>query len=190
MQRPNLAGKPFLNTRPVWLAGIVMAVVALILSAISITDAFTAHSSERLQAQKLQSLLATRAELLKKIDAANRDLARVPWKKLQVETSSLQGVVARRQLSWSTLLVDLEQVLPWDTRLTSIRPSILENGGIGLSLAGVAATRQAWLHLIAVLFTDPRFSDPVPLSEEAPASSGIQGYVFQLKVTYWPGGRP
>jgi hypothetical protein len=190
MQRPNLAGKPFKNTRPVWLASAVMAAIALIFSAVNLSEALGARESERAQAQRLESLTRRRIQLVKNLDTANRELAKVPWKKLQAETTSLQGVVARRALSWGRLLLNLERVLPWDIRLSSIDPSVTETGGIQITLRGVAATREGWLHLVALLFTDEKFSDPVPISEESPGSSGMQGYAFQVKVMYWPGGRP
>lgn len=189
MRRPNLAGKPFENVRPVWLAGAVLSVAAVGFSVISITEALGARDSERMQTGRLQSLTTTRTQLVKSIDAANRELARVSWKTLQLEASSLQGVVARRELSWGALLVDLERVLPWNVRLMAISPTIMESGGIQITLRGVAATRESWLRLIEVFFADDRFSDPVPLSEESPGSSGVQGYAFGLRVMYWPGGR-
>jgi hypothetical protein len=189
MHRPNLARAPFQNTRPVWLTGIVLTVVAVVFTTLSITEALGARSSERQQAERLRSLTARRAELAKQVDAANRELSRVAWKKLQTETTSLQSIVARRQLSWSLLIVDLEKVLPWDVRLISIDPHVQENGSIALNLKGVATTRDAWLHLLTVFFGADRFSDPVPVSEETPAG-GAQGYSFVVKVSYWPGGRP
>ncbi len=189
MPRPNLAGRPFENSRPVWIAGTLMAIVAVALSAINISEALGARDSERIQGEKLQSLTRTRTELVKSIESTNRELARVPWKKLQAETTSLQIVVARRSLSWSQLLVDLERILPWDVRLQSIDPNVMETGEIRINLRGVAATREAWLNFIRVLFADDRFSSPVPQFEESPGASGMQGYTFALEVRYDPGSR-
>ena len=50
--------------------------------------------------------------------------------------------------------------------------------------------REAWLKLLAVLFTDSKFSDPLPRSEEAPSATNGKGYQFDLTVRYWSGGRP
>ena len=55
MQRPNLAGRPFENTRPVWVAGAFMAILAVVLSAINISEALGARDTERAQGEKLQS---------------------------------------------------------------------------------------------------------------------------------------
>ena len=56
-------------------------------------------------------------------------------------------------------------------------------------IAGVAADRSAWLRLLGRLFSDPRFSDPVPRSEESPGEQNAVGFKFTLVVRYWPGGR-
>jgi Tfp pilus assembly protein PilN len=123
------------------------------------------------------------------VEAANRRLAAVSWKKLQFETASLQDVVARRRLVWSQLLADLERVMPREIRLVSIMPSVSREGNARVAISGVATSREAWLKLLAVLFTDRKFSDPMPSSEEAPSASNSQGYKFQLTFTYLAEGR-
>jgi len=98
--------------------------------------------------------------------------------------------VARRQLSWTRMLADLERVVPWDIRLVSINPGTGKTGTVSLQLQAIAVSRDAWLSLLARLFTDSQFSDPVPQSEDSPGASGQQGYTVDLTVRYWPEGRP
>jgi len=189
MRRPNLSAHPFLDVRPVWVAGGALAVVALVLSTVSLSEILRERRTERAAAARLGELKAKRTELAAKVEAGNRKLAAVSWKKLQFETESLQGVVARRSLIWSQLLGDLERVVPWEIRLVSIAPTIGKEGNVRVAISGIATGREAWLKLLAVLFTDRCFSDPLPSSEEAPSASNSQGYKFQLTVSYWPGGR-
>ncbi|MDD5563970.1 MAG: hypothetical protein PHQ91_09670 [Thermoanaerobaculaceae bacterium] len=190
MRRPNLATRPFENVRPVWVAGVALALAALVLTGISLADFTSAHGRERAAIVSLARLRARRADLVAKVDAANRQLAAVGWKKLQGETTSLEEVVARRKLVWSQLLADLERVVPWDIRLVSITPSVTEDGSLQIVLDGLATGRDAWLKLIAVLFADPKFSDPIPRSEDAPSARNGEGYRFSLTVRYWPEGKP
>jgi hypothetical protein len=189
MRRPNLSAHPFLDVRPVWVAGGALAVVALVLSTVSLGELVRERRTERAAAARLGQLQAKRTELAAKVEADNRKLAAVNWKKLQLETESLQDVVARRKLVWSQLLADLERVVPWDIRLVSIAPTVAKEGNVRVAIAGIATGREAWLKLVAVLFTDRSFSDPLPSSEEAPSASNSQGYKFQLTVNYWPGRR-
>ncbi len=190
MGRPNLAARPFENVRPIWVAGGALALAALVLTAVSLGDFVSAHGRERAAAGSLSLLRARRAELATKVEAANRQLVAVGWKKLQGETTSLEDVVARRKLVWSQLLADLERVVPWDIRLVSISPSVAKDGSLQIGLDGLATGRDAWLRLIAALFTDPKFSDPLPRWEEAPSARNGLGYRFSLTVRYWPEGKP
>ncbi|MFI5167971.1 MAG: hypothetical protein ACHQQS_15285 [Thermoanaerobaculales bacterium] len=190
MSRPNLAARPFEEVRPVWFAAAVLLVVAATLSAVSLAEFVGAKGVERAASNKLQDLLVRRAELSASVEKSNRELAKMNWKKLQTETSSLKDVVARRSLVWSQLLADLERVMPWDVRLVTIVPSVDPKGTIKVTLTGLASGREGWLKLLATLFADHRFSDPLPQSEETSAATSGQGHRFQLVVDYWPEGRP
>jgi hypothetical protein len=189
MRRPNLSTHPFLDVRPVWVAGGALAVAALVLTGVSVGELVRERRTEKDAVTKLGQLQAKRTELTAKVEADNRQLAAVSWKKLQLETQSLQDVVARRKLVWSQLLADLERVVPWDIRLVSITPTVSKEGEVRVAISGVATGREAWLKLLAVLFTDRSFSEPLPSAEEAPSASNSLGYKFQLTLRYWPGGQ-
>ena len=189
MHRPNLAREPFANTRPVWVTGVALALLAALATTVSVVEYVGKHGQEQAAASRLVTLEARRAELATEVRAANEKLSRVSWKALAGEAASLGQVVAHRRLSWTLMLGDLERVLPWNVRLVSISPSVDADGQVKLVLAGVATGREAWLELLARLFTDSHFSEPVPLSEEAPGATNSQGHRFQVSVHYWPEGR-
>jgi Tfp pilus assembly protein PilN len=188
MLRPNLAREPLLDTRPVLAVSLALAAVAFVLTAVSLIDFLNARGREREQSERLSALRQEHQRLRAEVEAASRRLAAVGWKQLESEASSLGSVAAKRRLSWSQMLADLERVVPWNVRLTSINPGVDDKGLITLSLTGVAADRESWLQLIARCFADSCFSDPRPASEEAPIASGSQGYQFVLSVKYTPGG--
>ncbi len=190
MHRPNLAARPFLDVRPVWVAGGLLAFAGLVLTGVSLGELLHEHRAEKNAAATLAGLQAKRTELAEKVAADNRELAAVSWKKLQFETDSLRQVVSRRGLVWSQMLADLERIVPWDVRLVSIVPAVDKGGEVKLALSGIATGRQAWLKMVSVLFTDRSFSDPLPSGETAPSATNSQGYRFELTVTYWPKGRP
>lgn len=190
MNRPNLASQPFLDTRPVILAAAALSLAALALTAVSVSEFVTVRTTERGHAQRLEELRAKRATLVAEVEAKNRELAAVPWKKLNSETGAMGAVLKGRRLSWSALLSDLERVVPWDVRLVSVAPAIGEDGTVALGLDGIAMSRDGWLRLLARLFTDRSFSEPLPQSEEAPGENNALGYRIRLRARYWPGGRP
>jgi len=189
-QRPNLASNPQLDVRPVLVAGVALGLVAVVLTAISLSGFIRARGTEKAAESALVRLQARRTELVTKVETINRKLAGVRWKALQAETVAMQEVVARRTLVWSQLLAEFERLVPWDVRLLSIAPTIDKNGSVLVGLSGVAASREAWLKLVALLFVDRKFSEPLPTSEESPSATNGQGHRFSLTVRYWPEGRP
>ena len=190
MLRPNLASRPFLDTRPVVAAGVALAVVAMVLTTLTVADFLSERGEETNLAESVRELEARRASLAGEVVALDGQLARTSWKKLKAETASMQELVVQGGSIWSTLFADLERVLPWDTRLLSIDPRRTETGEIAVTLTGVAADRTAWLKLLGRFFTDAHFSDPIPRSEEAPGEQNAVGFKFTLNVRYWPEGRP
>lgn len=190
MQRPNLAGGPFLDTRPVIAAAAALTLVAVVLTTVTLVDYLSARGEETEVAATLLTLEARRDTLAGEVVVLDRQLARAPWKRLKAEAASMQQLVVQRASLWSTLLADLERVLPWDTRLLSIDPQTGEDGVVTVSLTGIAANRAAWLKLLGRLFTDSHFSDPIPRSEEAPGEQNAVGFKFSLRVRYWQEGRP
>jgi hypothetical protein len=189
IERPNLASRPFLDSRPVWVAGGALAVIALVLTGVNLWELVSAQGAERALEAEERTLRTRYAELTVGVEAADRRLAAVGWRQLEADATTMQEVVARRQVAWSRLLVDLERVVPWDARLVSVVPTIDDKGVVVVSLTGVATGRDAWLRLLGRCFADASFSEPVPSSEEAPSASNTLGYRFQLRVRYWPEGR-
>jgi hypothetical protein len=189
MRTANLAREPFANTRPLVVVSIALSVAALVATTLNLVELGFARHAERELSARLVPLERQRAELLEQVSARDRELSTVPWKKLRTEAGSLDKALVTRSLVWTRLLSDLERVVPWDVRLVTITPSIDGAKRITLGLTGIATGRKAWLDLVARLFTDHNFSEPMPASEEAPGATNALGYRFQLRVRYWPEGR-
>ncbi|MGE5236755.1 MAG: hypothetical protein ACM3O7_10430 [Acidobacteriota bacterium] len=189
MNRPNLARQPFLDVRPVWVTAAAVAVLAVGMTAASLLQFFSARGQEATYRRRLETLQTKIAAVRADVEGASRRLGAVDWKRLEVEVGSVQGLVGKRRFAWSNLLSDLERVVPWDVRLTSITPTVDDKGVVSVVIRGVATNRKAWLDLLARCFADAHFSNPVPMSEEAPASGKGPGYTFDVRVNYWPEGK-
>lgn len=185
MIAPNLATRPFLNTRPVWLVTAVAGVLTVILLALNLRLFLVANRA-------LVDETATRDALLEKhltLDAAVRNdveaLERVPWRSLTRRVDATNLVLREHSFSWLGMLDDIESVMPYDVRLTRISPSVGADGAL-LSLALIAHNRDAMLELLDNLVADPRFSDPTPSSETTPEENAAAAYVMNLRVNYQP----
>lgn len=189
-ERPNLAARPFVDRRPVLLASALLAGAALALSAVTVGEFVTARGEERALAVRLRELEQRRGEAAARARELDAELKSVRWKELERETATLRTIVAARNLSWSLLLRDLERSLPWDVRLVTVSPQVREGGSCEVTVVGYASGRAAWLALLGRLFASERFSNPIPVAEEAPGPTNALGHKFQIKVMYWPEGRP
>ncbi len=155
MRRPNLARERFENSRPVGVLGAALAIVAVALSLMSVSELLGARGVEQNQLEQVRRLRAERDRLAREVATADRELGAVGWRKLQAEAEAFQEVVARRQLSWSMLLGDLERAIPWDVRLVSVSPQVQKEGSLRLTLRGVAKTRLAWMGMMAAFYGKP-----------------------------------
>ena len=185
MNVPNLASRPFLNTRPVWLVTVAAGAVALVLAAVNVQ--LFAASNRNLAAQ-LERKDELAAEFEAVTTAARSDITaldKVNWHSLSRQVDGLNVILREHGFSWLALLDDIERVMPYDVRLTRISPTI-EKSKIELSLEGVAKTREAMLGFLDNLISDGSFADPIPQWEKHPDESQVVGYTFTIGVEYLP----
>ena len=185
MITPNLATRPFLNTRPVWLVTAVAGLAALILLALNLRLFLVANRALDHETARRDMLLerhqTLEAAVRKDIDA----LERVPWRSLTRRVSATNLILREHAFSWLGMLDDIERVMPFDVRLTRIAPSVRDDE-VTLSLALIAHNRGAMLQLLDNLIADPRFSGPTPFTESTPEESTAAAYVMSLRVNYHP----
>lgn len=189
MNAPNLASKPFLNSRPVWIVTSVAVAIALLFAVVNLRTYL--HTTNVLAEQ-----LALKERLQAEHDsieaAARRDVAAldgVPWGSLRGRIVQTNAVLREHGFSWLQLLDDIERVLPYDLRMIQISPSV-EQAGVTLNMQFVARNRDAMLDLIDTMIADPRFEDPLPRVERTPEESQGGGYNVSMTATYHPPEEP
>ena len=183
MTVPNLASRPFMNTRPVWWLTAAAGVIALLLLAV---DVHLYYSGSR----KLDELLTRRtrlvsqqAELNQRVRRDVASLSKVPWRALNARVVRLNGILGAHAFSWLKLLDDLGQVLPRQVRLFQVSPAVTIDG-VQLTIRGTAKTRMAMIQMLENMIADPHFFNPLPRSESTPEASKSAGYEFRLRVGY------
>jgi len=185
MITPNLATRPFLNTRPVWLVTAAAGFAALVLLALNLRLFLVANRS-------LEDEVATRDMLLERYELLEtevrediRTLERVPWRTLTRRVQATNLILREHAFSWLGMLDDIERVMPYDVRLTRIAPAVSAEG-VTLSLELIAHNRDAMLQLLDNLIADERFSGPTPATESTPEEETTPDYVMSLRVNYHP----
>lgn len=185
MITPNLATRPFLNTRPVWLVAGIAGFVALVLLGLNLRLFLVANRALDDETARRDQLLATHRALEADVRSDVEALERVPWRSLTRRVDATNLILREHAFSWLAMLDDIERVMPYDVRLTRIAPSVGPDE-VTLSLALIAHNRDAMLNLLDNLVADPRFSEPTPSTESSPEENSAIGYVMNLRVLYHP----
>ena len=186
MITPNLASRPFLNTRPVWIVAGAAAALALVFAALNVWFYLATSSHMEAELARRDELEARHETLTAEVRADVDDLRRVPWRALTGKVVATNVILREHSFSWLAMLDDIERVMPWNVRMTNIAPTV-KTDEVVLSLEIVAQTREAMPTFLENVLADPRFSDPTPANERTPEEATAAGYFLTLKVTYHPG---
>jgi Tfp pilus assembly protein PilN len=182
---PNLASRPHLNTRPVWVVTAVAGFLALVFAVVNASVWFKSNRSLQEQIELQAELKAEYESLSVEVREQAESLNRIPWRSLSARVNAVNTIIREHEFSWIDLLDDIERVLPYDVRLTKISPKV-DTDTVNLSFTVIGRTREALLELLDNLIADPHFSDPTPSSEMTPEESGL-GYVLAMTVVHHPG---
>ncbi len=184
---PNLASRPKLNTRPVWLVVACAGTIALILMVVNIR--LYVASSQALSEQILRrdTLQERRDALADELGTHASVLEQVPWRSFGARVMAVNAVLAEHRFSWTDLLDHLAAVLPWQVRMVSVSPSLSEDGAM-LSLTAVSQDRNGFLELLDRMVEDPHFDEPIPKRESWPEGGKSVEYFFTMTVLYLPRG--
>lgn len=183
----NLASKPRLNTRPVWIVTGVAVLIGLVLAAVNVRLFLTSNQTLEEQIVRRDMLQIQRNELRREFSGHAAVLERVPWKSLGARIELVNEVLEEHRFSWSDLLDHLAEVLPWQVRIVSVSPSVGKEG-VTLGLEAVSKDREGFLNLLDRMVADPYFDDPLPSREDWPEGGQSSEYVFSMRVLFLPEG--
>jgi Tfp pilus assembly protein PilN len=185
MIAPDLAARPFLNTRPVWLVTGVAVALAVVFLVLNVSFYFSSNRTLAPQLERARELRSQRDALAADAQSVIDDLEKVPWRSLSGRVQATNVVLREWGFSWLQLLDDIERVMPRDVRIVKVAPVVTAEG-FTLSLMAIARTRDDILDLLQNLIADPSFSEPIPIREALPEESRTAGYELTMRVTYHP----
>lgn len=185
MITPNLATRPFLNTRPVWLVTAVAGLAAIVLLGLDLRLVLVHNRALDAEIAKRDALSRQLDELTVEVRKDVEALEKVPWRSLTRRVDATNLILREHAFSWLDMLSDIERVMPYNVRLTRIGPSVGPDEVI-LSIELIALNRDAMLEMLDNLIVDPHFSDPTPSMESTPEESTTAAYVMSLRVNYHP----
>jgi len=182
---PNLATRPFLNTRPVWLLTAITGILALILIGFNLRLFLVENRTLGDEISRRDELDQRYRTVASEVTLDVNELRRVPWVSLKARVDATNLVLREHNFSWLRMLDDIERVMPYDVRLTKIGPSVGPEE-VTLSLSVIARNRDAMLQLLDRFIADPRFDNPTPSTERTPEESALGSYSLVMRVSYHP----
>ncbi len=183
----NLASKPRLNTRPVWVLTGAAILIGLVLTAVNIRLFLSSNQTLEEKIVRRDMLQIQRDALAEEFSVHAGILKGVPWKNLGARINLVNEVLEEHRFSWSDLLEQLAEVIPWQVRIVSVSPS-LGDDGVSLSFEAVSKDREGFLDLLDRMVADPNFNDPRPSRETWPEGGQSSEYLFTMRVMYLPNG--
>jgi type IV pilus assembly protein PilN len=185
----NLASRPYEDAKEFWLrwgsalAGAVILTLALL--ALTITGWFSARR-DHARIAELRAEVAQRDRIQQQAEAF---LNRPENRATRDESQFLNELIARKSLSWTHVLEDLEKVMPPRVHLVSIHPELDDDNQLTLKMV-VGGDRDRALELARRMEDSQRFTQTY-IETEHPGALG-SGDMVQVNIngTYVPQAAP
>lgn len=179
----NLASRPYRDYRPVYAVVVVLSLLTAFLMLNNVETYYRYHRETGTTRAKIASIEADTAAERKKEQEAQQRLSNLDLARLDARAKFVNAKLYERAFSWSTLLDELESVLPADVRLLSIAPAIKPGEPVSLDLRFESRSANGLEVTMERLGTDPQFNDPFPGSE---TRSETGTWTFSIDVKYLP----
>jgi hypothetical protein len=179
----NLAARPYRDYRPVYAVVVLMSLVTAFLMLNNIETWYRYKHDTRSTSGKIDTIEAKIRDERQKQETAQRRLRNLDLATLDAQTRFINAKLSERAFSWSTLLDELESILPSDVRLITVAPTFNPDGSIQLGLDFEAKGPQGMIATINRINADPQFANPFP-DQETMMDGGL--YHFNLHAQYRP----
>src|SRR5665213_1908664 len=162
----NLATRPFVELKPLYARlRLMMALLALV--AVGLGAALYIYNKRERAAQQQMDALVQQTQAFQQERGQNEARMRQAQNRAVLERAQfLNAVFAEKAFSWTSVMMDLEQVLPGGVQVTSIAPSVTADGEVSIHLR-VNGPRELTVDLMRNLEHSKRFLQPRLVNETA-----------------------
>lgn len=170
----NLATRPFIELRPLF-AKLRLLAIGLALLAIVFTFVLRSLSARAAAAAAQMNALKAKTAQFQQERQRNEARMRQPQNMAVLERSQfLNALFLRKGFSWTSVMMDLERVLPPGIQVTSIEPAISKTGDVSIRLK-VSGDRDRAVELVRNLEHSQRFVAPRLAGEQTQAQDAGKG---------------
>lgn len=179
----NLASQPFRRDRPIIVGTAALSVALTCLLGLLIILALSDRSQLKDSHAEIARLEA-RVRTLASEQAREETVLRKPENAEVLERSLfLNALLYRKGISWTKIFADLEQTLPHNVRIVSIRPSVNGRNQVTLDVMVGAESPDPVIGWVKTLEESPLFGSVHPHSSTPPSQTNPL-YMYRMSVDY------
>jgi len=170
----NLATRPFVELRPLY-AMLRIAAIALTILAVVLGIVLHSLTAKERAGEAQMNVLKARTKQFQQERQRNEARMHQPQNMAVLERSQfLNALFAKKSFSWTSVMMDLERVLPAGVQVTSIDPSTNKSGEVNIRLR-VTGNRDRAVDLVRNLEKSQHFVAPRLAGEAAQVQEGRGG---------------
>ncbi|MFZ0798124.1 MAG: hypothetical protein WCA13_09115 [Terriglobales bacterium] len=182
----NLATRPYEDARKFWgrwgLGVGLLALLTFFLVGMAVSD-WRKAGKDRREIARLQAQIAERDDERAKAQAfldmaANRST--------RDQSQFLNGLIQRKSFSWTRVFEDLEQVMPPNLHVVSLRPELTDQNQMALEMRVAGETRSAAIELVHRMEGSKHFQGAQLVSEGQAGGEAGNAVVATVVSIYVP----
>ena len=191
--RPNLARRPFVDSRPANAAAALLLLATVVLTVVSVRTVHAYLEGSRKSREEIASLRAEIDRLEASRREAEQKLARFDLAGMRAGAEEANALARLRAFSWSRFLTRLEKALPNDVRVGSIglsketgsdRAKAPDADSFEVSLSVVSRDPDGLPKLLRAFYASPWFDAPTPVSEAGGEKGSVDGREISITFRY------
>ena len=195
--RPNLARRPFVDTRPANLVAALLLAAAIGLTFVSVKTVRSYVEGSRASREAIAGLRSEIGRYEQARREAETKLARFDLAGMKAGSEEANALARLRTFSWTRFLTRLEKTLPNDVRVVSMglsreaeektidpSPEAVDREVFALSLNLISRDPDGMPKLIRTFYASPWFDDPTPVSETGGEQGSVEGRSLSINVFY------
>ena len=186
----NLATRPYEDAREFWARwGVGVGLLALLTVALlgwTVND-WRKAGKDRQDIARLQAQIAERDNERAQDQAV---LDQPANRSTRDQSQFLNGLIQRKSFSWTSVFEDLEQVMPPNLHVVSLRPELNDQNQMELEMRVAGETRSAAIELVHRMEGSKHFQQAQLVSESLTGENGTTVVVASVVSIYIPDAAP
>jgi hypothetical protein len=195
--RPNLARRPFVDTRPANLAAALLLAAAIGMTFVSVKTVRSYVAGSKTSREAIAGLRSEIGRYEEARRGAETKLARFDLAGMKAGSEEANALARLRTFSWTRFLTRLEKTLPNDVRVVSMglsreaekkasarAPGTPEGEAFALSLSLVSRDPDGMPKLLRAFYASPWFDAPTPVNEAGGEQGSVEGRSLSISVLY------